>query len=299
MNNDVQNIDLNALKASLKKEQTRILIRQILSNGSLIVGFSIIATLIIFAVFGPFFLEYEPNVMNVRKRFAAPDADHWFGTDNLGRDVLSRVVYGARISMGIGFAVALIASFLGLVVGIYSSYYKWLDHLLMRLSDGIMAFPGLLLALALMAALGGRASNVIIAVSIVATPYIARVIRSEALALKEQTFVEASQALGASDTRIIWWHIAPNTLSSLIVQATFIFAEAIIVEAALSFLGAGIPPPSPSWGNILSDGKTYIYKAWWMIFFPGMTITVAIVGLNLFGDGLRDLLDPHSNKAKK
>ncbi len=299
MNTDVQNIDLNALKASLKKEQTRILIRQILSNGSLIVGFSIIATLIIIAVFGPFFLEYEPNVMNVRKRFAAPDADHWFGTDNLGRDVLSRVVYGARISMGIGFAVALIASFLGLVVGIYSSYYKWLDHLLMRLSDGIMAFPGLLLALALMAALGGRASNVIIAVSIVATPYIARVIRSEALALKEQTFVEASQALGASDTRIIWWHIAPNTLSSLIVQATFIFAEAIIVEAALSFLGAGIPPPSPSWGNILSDGKTYIYKAWWMIFFPGMTITVAIVGLNLFGDGLRDLLDPHSSKAKK
>ncbi len=299
MNTDVQNIDLNALKASLKKEQTRILIRQILSNGSLIVGFSIIATLIIIAVFGPFFLEYEPNVMNVRKRFAAPDADHWFGTDNLGRDVLSRVVYGARISMGIGFAVALIASFLGLVVGIYSSYYKWLDHLLMRLSDGIMAFPGLLLALALMAALGGRASNVIIAVSIVATPYIARVIRSEALALKEQTFVEASQALGASDTRIIWRHIAPNTLSSLIVQATFIFAEAIIVEAALSFLGAGIPPPSPSWGNILSDGKTYIYKAWWMIFFPGMTITVAIVGLNLFGDGLRDLLDPHSSKAKK
>ena len=299
MNTDVQNIDLNALKASLKKEQTRVLIRQILSNGSLIVGFSIIATLIIIAVFGPFFLEYEPNVMNVRKRFAAPDADHWFGTDNLGRDVLSRVVYGARISMGIGFAVALIASFLGLVVGIYSSYYKWLDHLLMRLSDGIMAFPGLLLALALMAALGGRASNVIIAVSIVATPYIARVIRSEALALKEQTFVEASQALGASDTRIIWWHIAPNTLSSLIVQATFIFAEAIIVEAALSFLGAGIPPPSPSWGNILSDGKTYIYKAWWMIFFPGMTITVAIVGLNLFGDGLRDLLDPHSSKAKK
>jgi peptide/nickel transport system permease protein len=299
MNTDVQNIDLNALKASLKKEQTRILIRQILSNGSLVVGFSIVATLIIVAVLGPFFLEYEPNVMNVRKRFAVPDADHWFGTDNLGRDVLSRVVYGARISMGIGFAVALIASFLGLVVGIYSSYYKWLDHLLMRLSDGIMAFPGLLLALALMAALGGRASNVIIAVSIVATPYIARVIRSEALALKEQTFVEASQALGASDTRIIWRHIAPNTLSSLIVQATFIFAEAIIVEAALSFLGAGIPPPSPSWGNILSDGKTYIYKAWWMIFFPGMTITVAIVGLNLFGDGLRDLLDPHSSKAKK
>ncbi len=290
---------MNALKAALKKEQTRVLIRQILSNGSLIVGFVIIAALVIIAVFGPFVLEYEPNAMNVRQRFAAPSLDHWFGTDNLGRDVFSRVVHGARISMGVGFAVAVIASFLGLMVGIYSSYYKWLDHLLMRLSDGIMAFPGLLLALALMAALGGRASNVVIAVSIVATPYVARVVRSEALALKEQAFVEASQALGASDARIIWRHIAPNTLSSLIVQATFIFAEAIIVEAALSFLGAGIPPPAPSWGNILSDGKTYIYKAWWMTFFPGMTITLAIIGLNLFGDGLRDLLDPHSSKAKK
>ena len=237
--------------------------------------------------------------MDILKRFAAPSADHWFGTDNLGRDVLARVIYGTRISMGIGVAVAIIASMSGLIVGIYSSYYKWLDHLLMRLSDGIMAFPGLLLALALMAALGGQASNVVIAVSIVATPYIARVVRSEALALKEQTFVEATRALGASDSRIIWQHIAPNTLSSLIVQATFIFAEAIIVEAALSFLGAGIPPPAPSWGNILSDGKTYIYKAWWMTFFPGMTITLAIIGLNLFGDGLRDLLDPHVSKAKK
>lgn len=299
MTTKAEHVDLNALKAALKKEQTRVLIRQILSNGSLIVGFVIIAALVIIAVFGPFVLEYEPNAMNVRQRFAAPSSDHWFGTDNLGRDVFSRVVHGARISMGVGFAVAVIASFLGLMVGIYSSYYKWLDHLLMRLSDGIMAFPGLLLALALMAALGGRASNVVIAVSIVATPYIARVVRSEALALKEQAFVEASQALGASDARIIWRHIAPNTLSSLIVQATFIFAEAIIVEAALSFLGAGIPPPAPSWGNILSDGKTYIYKAWWMTFFPGMTITLAIIGLNLFGDGLRDLLDPHSSKAKK
>jgi peptide/nickel transport system permease protein len=299
MTTKAEHVDLNALKAALKKEQTRVLIRQILSNGSLIVGFVIIAALVIIAVFGPFVLEYEPNAMNVRQRFAAPSSDHWFGTDNLGRDVFSRVVHGARISMGVGFAVAVIASFLGLMAGIYSSYYKWLDHLLMRLSDGIMAFPGLLLALALMAALGGRASNVVIAVSIVATPYVARVVRSEALALKEQAFVEASQALGASDARIIWRHIAPNTLSSLIVQATFIFAEAIIVEAALSFLGAGIPPPAPSWGNILSDGKTYIYKAWWMTFFPGMTITLAIIGLNLFGDGLRDLLDPHSSKAKK
>jgi len=298
MTSSTENIDLHAVKTALRKEHNSILLRQIMSNRSLVIGFVVIAFLILVALFGPLVIAHDPNAMNVLNRFAPPSATHWFGTDNLGRDVLSRVIYGARISMGIGVAVAIVASLAGLIVGVYSSYYTRLDHLLMRISDGIMAFPGLLLALALMAALGGRASNVVLAVSIVATPYIARVVRSEALALKEQTFVEATRALGASDTRIIWRHIAPNTLSSLIVQATFIFAEAIIVEAALSFLGAGIPPPAPSWGNILSDGKTYIYKAWWMTFFPGMTITIAIIGLNLFGDGLRDLLDPHSSKTK-
>lgn len=299
MTTPANNVDLHAVKTALRKEQNAILIRQILSNRSLVIGFGIIFFLIMVTLIGPFVIAYDPYQMDVLNRFKGPSAEHWFGTDNLGRDVLSRVIHGAQISMGVGVAVAIVASFMGLIVGIYSSYYKWLDHLLMRISDGIMAFPGLLLALALMAALGGRASNVVLAVSIVATPYIARVVRSEALALKEQTFVEATRALGASDARIIWRHIAPNTLSSLIVQATFVFAEAIIVEAALSFLGAGVPPPSPSWGNILSDGKTYIFKAWWMTFFPGVTITLAIIGLNLFGDGLRDLLDPHSSRAKK
>lgn len=299
MTDMTQDIDLQQVKKALKKEQNRILMQQVLANRSLVIGFVIIALLVLVAVFGPLFLTYDPNQMDVVNRLKGPSAAHWMGTDNLGRDVLSRIVYGAQISIGVGFAVAIISSFLGLIVGIYSSYYKWLDHVLMRVADGIMAFPGLLLALALMAALGGRVSNVVIAVSIVATPYIARVVRSEALALKEQTFVEATRALGASNTRIIWLHIAPNTLSSLIVQATFIFAEAIIIEAALSFLGAGVPPPAPSWGNILSDGKTYIFKAWWMTFFPGMTIVLAIIGLNLFGDGLRDLLDPHSSRGKK
>lgn len=293
------NIDLQAVKTTLKKEQRQIFTRQILANQSLMVGFVLIVLLMLVALFGPLVVPHDPNEMDVLSRLQGPTAEHWLGTDNLGRDLLSRIIYGARISMSVGLSVAIISSLLGLIVGVYASYYKWLDHLLMRLSDGIMAFPGLLLALALMAALGGRISNVVIAVSIVATPYIARVVRSEALALQEQTFVEATRALGASNTRIIWQHIAPNTLSSLIVQATFIFAEAIIIEAALSFLGAGVPPPAPSWGNILSDGKTYIFQAWWMTAFPGITIILAIIGLNLFGDGLRDLLDPHSNQGKK
>jgi peptide/nickel transport system permease protein len=291
--------DLQSVKAALKKEQNAVFMRQILANRSLVIGFVIILFMALLALVGPFFVAQDPYKMDVLNRLKGPSAQHWLGTDNLGRDMLTRIIYGAQISMAVGASVAVLSSFLGLIVGIYASYYRWLDHILMRISDGIMAFPGLLLALALMAALGGRASNVVIAVSIVATPYIARVVRSEALALKEQTFVEATRALGASNTRIIWQHIAPNTLSSLIVQATFIFAEAIIIEAALSFLGAGVPPPSPSWGNILSDGKNYIFKAWWMTFFPGVTITLAIIGLNLFGDGLRDLLDPHSNQARK
>ncbi|MBW6494868.1 MAG: ABC transporter permease [Burkholderiaceae bacterium] len=299
MATDIRNIDLREIKTALIQEQRAIMMRQVLGNRSLVIGFVIVLFLALVAVFGPFLATYEPNAMDVPNRLKGPSAEHWFGTDNLGRDVLSRIVYGAQISMSVGFSVALIASFLGLVVGVYASYYKWLDHLLMRIADGIMAFPGLLLALALMAALGAQASNVVIAVSIVATPYVARVVRSEALALKEQTFVEATRALGGSNTRIIWRHIAPNTLSTLIVLATFIFAEAIIIEAALSFLGAGVPPPGPSWGNILSDGKNYIFQAWWMIFFPGITIILAIIGLNLFGDGLRDLLDPHSNQGRK
>lgn len=293
------NTELQAVRTALRKEQNAILIRQILGNRSLMIGAVIITTLALVALIGPFFLTYDPNELDVLNRLKGPSAEHRLGTDNLGRDLLSRIVHGAQISMGVGFSVAVIASFFGLLVGIYASYYKWLDHILMRVADGIMAFPGLLLALALMAALGGRASNVVIAVSIVATPYIARVVRSEALALKEQTFVEATRALGASNTRIIWLHIAPNTLSSLIVQATFVFAEAIIIEAALSFLGAGVPPPAPSWGNILSDGKKFIFNAWWMTAFPGMTIILAIIGLNLFGDGLRDLMDPHATKGKR
>lgn len=299
MNASVHSPDLQQVKATLKQEQNRILMRQILNNRSLLIGALMIGFLVLLALFGPWLIGHDPNAMDVSNRLQGPSAEHWLGTDNLGRDLLSRIIYGAQISMSVGSSVALISSALGLMVGIYASYYKWLDHLLMRLSDGIMAFPGLLLALALMAALGGRVSNVVIAVSIVATPYVARVVRSEALALKAQTFIEATRALGASNTRIIWLHIVPNTVSSLIVQATFIFAEAIIIEAALSFLGAGVPAPAPSWGNILADGKTYIFKAWWMTFFPGVTITLAIIGLNLFGDGLRDLLDPHSSQGKK
>ncbi|MEK3735099.1 MULTISPECIES: ABC transporter permease [Paenibacillus] len=276
----------------LKKEQRTLAFRRIRSNYGLLIGASVLAILIILAVFGPMLSPYDPYEMKVVERLSEPGGAHVLGTDEFGRDLMTRLLYGARVSLGVGLAVALISSSLGLIIGVYAAYYRTLDHILMRICDGLIAIPGILLAIALMAALGASALNVIIALTIVFTPNIARVVRSSALVVREQTFIEAMQAQGASATRIIWLHIVPNTLSPLLVQATFVFAEAIISEAALSFLGAGIPAPEPSWGNILQASKLVIFKAWWMVVFPGAAVVLSVLSLNLLGDGLRDLLDP-------
>ncbi|AYB46868.1 ABC transporter permease [Paenibacillus lautus] len=276
----------------LKKEQRALGYRRLKSNYGLLIGASIFVVLVILALIGPLFTNYGPYDMKVVDRLTPPGAEHWLGTDEFGRDLLTRLLYGARVSISVGLAVALLSSALGLVIGVYATYYKTLDHILMRICDGLIAIPGILLAIALMAALGASALNVIIALTIVFTPNIARVVRSAALVVREQTYIEAMHVQGASSTRIIWQHIVPNTLSPLLVQATFVFAEAIISEAALSFLGAGIPAPEASWGNILQASKLVIYKAWWMVVFPGATLVLSVLSLNLLGDGLRDLLDP-------
>lgn len=294
-----QNIDLTNVKQNLKKEQRKLFIRRFLSNRLMVTGSVIILFLTLVALFGPLLVSYNPYEMEVTSRLDAPSADHLLGTDNFGRDLLARIAYGAQVTMGVGFSVAALSSVFGMIIGLYASYYRTLDHILMRISDGLMSIPAILLAIALMAALGPMTENVIIALSIVFTPYVARVIRSAALVVREETYIEAMKAQGASTWRIIWLHIMPNTISPLIVQATFIFADAIIVEAALSFLGAGVPAPDPSWGNILYDGKLVIFNAWWMTVFPGIMIVLAILGLNLLGDGLRDLIDPHINQATK
>lgn len=292
-------LELSSVKRSLIKEQRRLLIRRVLSNKFVMTGGIILVLLILITTLGPLLVKHSPYALEVENRLLAPSTDYLLGTDDFGRDLLSRIMYGARATMGVGLLVALISSVLGMIIGLYSSYYRILDHILMRLCDGLMAIPSILLAIALMAALGPSTKNVIIALSIVSTPYIARVIRSSALVVRQQTYIEAMQAQGASSWRIIWGHMMPNTISPLVVQATFIFSEAVIVEAALSFLGAGVPPPGPSWGNILYDGKQVIFSAWWMTVFPGMFIILAVLGLNLLGDGLRDLLDPHTNQGKK
>src|SRR5690625_4761279 len=265
----------------------------------MITDFVLMLFLLAVTLIGPLFVSQSPYEMVVQDRLLSPSSEHLLGTDEFGRDLLSRIVHGSKVTMGVGIAVAALASLFGMIIGLYASYYRILDHILMRISDGLMSIPAILLAIALIAALGPNTRNVIIALSIVFTPHIARVIRSAALVVREQTYIEAMQAQGASSTRIIWRHIMPNTISPLVVQATFVFAEAIIVEAALSFLGAGVPAPDPSWGNILYDGKLVIYNAWWMTVFPGIMIILAVLGLNLLGDGLRDLIDPHVNQAKK
>jgi peptide/nickel transport system permease protein len=282
----------DVLRKRLAREQRRLNIRRIKSNYGLVAGAVLFLFFVLLAVAGPLIIPHDPAEMKVAERLMAPGGAHWLGTDEFGRDLLARIVYGARVSIAAGLSVAAIASVLGLIAGLYASYYKWLDHVLMRICDGLYAIPGILLAIALMAALGASIRNVIIALSIVYTLGIARIVRSAALSVRSQTYIEAMVVQGAGATRIIWRHIMPNTLSPLLVQATFVFAEAIISEAALSFLGVGIPAPEPSWGNILQAGKLVIYKAWWMVVFPGAAIVLTVLGLNLLGDGLRDHLDP-------
>lgn len=287
-----RNTELVMLKTHLRKEQRNLFIRRFLSNKLAMTGLTVILILVILVTIGPLISSSDPYEMSVEDRLEGPSSTYWLGTDNLGRDLLARIAYGGQVSMSVGFTVAVITSIIGMAVGLYASYYRILDNILMRICDGIMSFPAILLAIALMAALGSSTQNVIIALCFVYTPYVARVVRSTALVVREATYIEAIKAQGASSFRIIWGHIAPNTLSPIIVQATFIFSDAIIVETALSFLGAGVPAPDPSWGNILHDGKIVIFNAWWMVVFSGVCLILSVLGLNLFGDGLRDILDP-------
>ena len=282
----------------LEMFRRNIVVRRFLSNRMAVTGCALLAIIFLMAILAPLLATQPPLAMKVTDRLKAPSAAHWFGTDEFGRDVYSRVVHGSRISIAVGLSVVVISSVFGLILGLYSAYYRHLDNLIMRVVDGLMAFPAVLLAIAIMAALGPKIENVIISISVVYIPTVARTVRSAALVVREQTYIEAIRALGGKPWRIIWRHIAPNCMSPLIVQATFIFAYAVIIEASLSFLGAGTPPPQPSWGNILSDGRTLIRQAWWIMVFPGIAIVMTVLGLNLIGDGLRDLLDPHTNKAK-
>lgn len=290
-----ENENLKEVRKELAKEQRQLRIRKFYKNRLAVIGTVITVVMALLALLAPVLCPEGPYALDVVSRLKAPSLKHIFGTDTFGRDLFARCVYGARVSMGVGLSVAGISLIAGMVIGLYASYYKSLDNVLMRICDGLKAMPAILLAIALMAVMGASTKNVIISLAIVYTPDIARITRSAALSVKQQTYIEAMRALGAGSNRIIWTHIAPNVLSPVIVQASFIFASAIVTEAALSFLGCGVPVPAPSWGNILQEGKTVIYNSWWMIAFPGAMTALSVLGLNLLGDGIRDVMDPMSN----
>lgn len=287
--------EMRKLRGHLAREQRKLKIRKFLKNKQAVAGLAVVVLILFAALLGPLFIKTSPFAVDVVNRLKPPSAEHWFGTDTLGRDLFTRVVYGARISMFVGFSVGIISAVLGMVIGLYASYNPFLDNILMRFCDGLKSIPPILMAIALMTVLGADVKNVIISLAVVSTPNMGRLARSAALVVREQTYIEAMKCLGAKSRRILFRHIAPNIISPLIVQTTFVFASAIITEAALSFLGAGVPSPQPSWGSILSEGQSVIYTARWMILFPGLITALTVLGLNLFGDGMRDLLDPLSN----
>ncbi|WP_410015702.1 ABC transporter permease [Sodalis sp. C49] len=258
----------------------------------MLAGGVILLLLVVLSLAAGYFSPYDLYALDPLSRLKSPTAQHWFGTDNFGRDVLTRVAYAIRISLLVGMSVAAAAGVFGLITGLLSAWYRPVDLIAMRVCDGLFAFPSLLLAIAIVGILGPNTLNVVLALSLVYIPSIARVVRSAALVIKEKNYIEGLRAQGATDGRMIWRHILPNVMSPFIVQITFIFSVAILTEAALSFLGSGVPAPMPSLGNLLLEGKKVIFTSWWMTFFPGISIVILILALNILGDGLRDLLDP-------
>jgi peptide/nickel transport system permease protein len=270
----------------------RLWLRLLLRRKIALLGAALVVLDVLVALLAPALARWDPERLDVKARLSPPSETHWMGTDDVGRDVWSRVVYGTRLSMAVGGAVTVLSFAAGLAFGLVGGYYRALDNVLMRIMDGLMAFPGIILAIALMASLGPSLLNVIVALGIVQVPRVARVVRGSVLVIRETPYVEAALALGVADRMVLGRHVLPNCLSPVIVQGSFIFASAVLGEAALSFLGVGVPPQIPSWGNVLAEGRLYLQQAPWLTLFPGAAIMACILGLNLFGDGLRDLLDP-------
>lgn len=257
------------------------------------VGLFLIILLIVVAIFADVIAPYGIDDQNLRARFISPCREHIFGTDNLGRDIFSRIVYGSRISLMIGASVAFLSSFVGIVLGAFAGFYGGrTENVIMRFMDVLMSIPSTLLAISVLAALGAGLRNTIIAVAISSVPRYARVVRASILSVKEEEYVEAAKCIGANDIRVVFSHILPNCLAPIIVQITLGVAQGIISAAALSFIGLGVQPPTPEWGTMLSMARPYLRDHAYMVLFPGLSIMATVFGLNLFGDGLRDALDP-------
>jgi peptide/nickel transport system permease protein len=273
--------------------------RFIRRNPTMVAGGLLLLLMVLLAVFAPYLWTVNPIEMQPAERLRAPSGAHWFGTDMYGRDSFSRVVYGSRVSLFVGLVVGAITSGIGLAVGLLSGYLRRLDNVIMRAMDGIMALPDLLLAISFVALTGASVRNVIIALVIPQIPRVVRLVRGIVLTLREQPFIEAAQVLGSRLSRVLLRHLLPNTLAPLIVQSTYVMASAILIEAGLSFLGAGTPPEIPSWGNIMAEARSYVRVAFWLLLFPGLFLATTVLSINLVGDGLRDMLDPRLAKRMR
>ncbi len=271
-------------------------VRLLLEKPAAVISLLFVIGLVFVGVLAPWIAPVAPNFVNPADRLAEPSSDYWFGTDDLGRDVFSRVVYGTRISLLVGITVMFGATIMGSIVGLCAGFYRRFDTPVMRVMDGLEAFPSILLAIAIMATFGTSTRNVIIALSIVYVPNIARLVRSTTLMNRDQPYVESARAIGMGNIPIMWRYIFMNSLSPLIVQGTFVVAFGILAEASLSFLGAGVPPETPTWGSMVSAGQPRLQQAWWICVFPGAFLFATVLAINLIGDGLRDAFDPRSRK---
>nr|WP_043835980.1 ABC transporter permease [Roseomonas aerilata] len=265
-------------------------------NPTIAIGGGLMLLILLMAILAPLLWTVDPTALAPARRTREPSAMYWFGTDMLGRDVYSRVLYGARVSLVVGFAVAFFSSVIGLTIGLVSGFVRWADAIIMRIMDGLMSIPSILLAIALMALTRGSVGNVILAITIAEVPRVSRLVRGVVLSLREQPYVDAAVASGTSTPRIIVRHILPNTLAPLTVQATYICASAMIAESILSFIGAGTPPIIPSWGNIMAEGRALWQVKPYIVFFPAIFLSLTVLAVNLLGDGLRDWLDPRMAK---
>jgi len=285
---------LRSVTTSLKRKPKHAIRR----SQSLTLGIVSFLLVFLFAFLGPLFTHSNPLVMDSSEILMPPTAQHPFGTDELGRDVFSRAMWGGRSSIVIGAATTVLTAVFGALIGMISGYNRRVGIILMRIMDVLMSFPSLLLALAMMAALGPSVTNVIIALSLAYVPRTARVVESAALGISAKPYIEAARAIGASTPRVLFRHVFPNLIAPLIVQESFIFAYAILGEAALSFVGVGVQPPTPSLGNIVGDARAFVREAPWLVFFPGGIIMLSVLSLNLMGDGLREVLDPKRKNVK-
>ncbi|HWD11820.1 ABC transporter permease [Pseudochrobactrum sp. sp1633] len=281
---------------SEKTSETRLFIRRLLRRRTVAFGLFVLTVFVLLAVLAPLIAPYAPGKLSISNRLTAPNGTWFFGTDEFGRDVFSRTLYAGQLSLAVGAAVVVLASVIGITLGLLAGFFQRLDTPIARLIDAMMAFPDILLAIALVAALGPSLTTVIVALSIVYAPRLARVVRASTLVIRELPYIEASRALGISTPHIMTRHVLRNLLSPILVQGTFLFAQAMLAEAGLSFLGLGVSPEIPTWGTMIASGRQYVGQADWMTLFPGFAIILAVLSLQMVGDGLRDLLDPRLRK---